>query len=85
MARLLQLLLLSSAVTMAVYAHANGGAFDFNNLDANGDGLVSRQEFVDGVTKGRNPDKMFARLDTDGDGYLTEGELAVAEQLRRRQ
>ena len=45
----------------------------FRNLDANGNGLVSRQEFAARHRAANNAD-MFAQLDADEDGNLTDRE-----------
>jgi len=39
------------------------GQFDFKNLDKNGDGKVSRDEFP-------GPPQFFDRLDANGDGFV---------------
>lgn len=49
--------------------------------DADGDGKVSRDEFVKARTA--SIEATFARMDTNGDGHLDEGEAeAAAEQMR---
>ena len=44
-------------------------------LDADGDGRVSRAEFVDG------PMPLFDRADTDHNGQLSKAEVTAAQQL----
>ena len=49
--------------------------------DTDGDGKVSRDEFIKAQTE--RLEKMFARMDTDGDGKLDEQEAkAAAERMR---
>lgn len=46
--------------------------------DKNGDGRISRAEFT-------GPERMFDRVDSDGDGILSSEELeAMGERMRRR-
>jgi Ca2+-binding EF-hand superfamily protein len=45
----------------------------FQAMDRNGDGYVSRQEFI-------GPPELFAKLDTDGDGRISREEAARADQ-----
>ncbi|MGI5818772.1 MAG: EF-hand domain-containing protein [Armatimonadota bacterium] len=45
--------------------------------DRDGDGRISQEEFG-------GPDHAFTRLDTDGDGYLTEAEVLEAGPRQRR-
>ena len=49
----------------------------WEEIDVNGDGLVSAQEHRAGA------DKMFEMLDADGDGVLTEGEGRRRKPKRR--
>ena len=59
------------------------GAFDA--ADADGDGNLSREEWREFPRAARNAarERMFARMDTNGDGVLEAGELAPdAERLR---
>jgi len=51
------------------------GQFDFKNLDKNGDGKVSRDEFP-------GPPQFFDRLDANGDGFITEDEISRMRQWR---
>jgi hypothetical protein len=51
-------------------------AFQF--LDADGDGVVGAAELQ------RASDRMFMRMDRDGDGYLTPMTAAERERLRER-
>ena len=46
-------------------------------LDANGDGVITREEFLS------RPMRMFDRLDMNGDGRITREEMAKARKLRR--
>lgn len=63
-----------------------GGDFMVGQFDADGDGKVTREEFING------PTLMFDRADTDQSGVLDPKELAAAkeaakaagEQLRNR-
>ncbi|WP_319521309.1 EF-hand domain-containing protein [uncultured Desulfosarcina sp.] len=48
--------------------HGPGASID--DLDQDGDGMVSESEF-------HGPPEIFDRLDTDGDGLLSETELAA--------
>jgi hypothetical protein len=49
--------------------------------DRDGDGRVSRQEYLD--TRAADVEAMFDRMDADGDGFLDEPEIArMAERLR---
>ena len=47
------------------------GAFD--EMDSDGNGVVTREEMADGA---------FSRLDTDGDGYVTEEEARAMHERR---
>ncbi|QFU21345.1 hypothetical protein FM038_003725 [Shewanella eurypsychrophilus] len=57
--------------------------FDFEKLDIDGDGKISKQEFLDSVPYSRAPEQRFSQLDSDSDGYLTKNELNSIS-LRRR-
>jgi len=56
---------------------------EFKKLDKNGDGKLSREEFVAGtetVGKGKKemtPEQQFKSLDKDGDGFLSPTEFAA--------
>ncbi|AQS37991.1 EF hand [Shewanella psychrophila] len=58
--------------------------FDFEKLDIDGDGNISKQEFLDLVFYSRSPEQRFSQLDRDSDGYLSQSELNSIS-LRRRQ
>jgi Ca2+-binding EF-hand superfamily protein len=59
---------------------------NFENLDTDGDGRLSREEMDQaGGPRGGPPEDLFDRMDTDGDGYVTEAERqAMREQWRSR-
>jgi hypothetical protein len=52
----------------------------FAKLDTDGDGMVSKQEWLNGPAKNIKPDDRvnarFAKLDTDGNGALDKNEWA---------
>ena len=52
-----------------------GGAEALKRMDANGDGVISKDEF-------RGPEQMFARLDANGDGQVDEQEAKQAGRGR---
>ncbi|WP_176473890.1 EF-hand domain-containing protein [Actibacterium ureilyticum] len=50
----------------------------FHRLDADGDGVISREEFLDLRRM------MFAMIDTDSSGTLTDAEIAAARESASR-
>jgi Ca2+-binding EF-hand superfamily protein len=56
------------AVRAVAGAHQPHADQMFENADANGDGRISRSEFM------AARDRAFTRLDRDGDGYLTSAD-----------
>ncbi|HEX2860939.1 MAG TPA: hypothetical protein VHN79_04840 [Lacunisphaera sp.] len=96
-ALVLSLVLVAGATLQA----ANAGASDavrYEQADSNGDGKISRQEFIAGVrnktnwwsrgdssaSTGQNAatPEMFTALDRNRDGYLTPDELEAGRRLR---
>lgn len=59
--------------TLALLCLAGGYAAAQQPADSDGDGAVSRQEFL--AAQAERAERRFARLDADGDGMLTESEL----------
>lgn len=45
----------------------------YEKIDANGDGMISRDEFVKNATE--RMDKRFSALDADGDGMVSKDEM----------
>ena len=55
---------------------------EFDKMDANGDGQISKKEFVDyqiAEVKAKSNNN-FKKLDADDDGYLSEDEIMSAMQ-----
>ena len=53
--------------------------FSFYELDADGNGMVSREEFA-ALSGASDPDVEFNLIDTDQDNYLTKEEVDVYNQ-----
>lgn len=72
---------------MVVVGVSATSAFAKHWADADGDGKVSLQEWIDGRTKAAQKNgtevkeksltNVFKQMDTDGDGFLSEEELAA--------
>jgi Ca2+-binding EF-hand superfamily protein len=65
----------------------------FKKLDTNGDGTLSKEEFVklselrknsEGKGKGKGAELLFSKLDTNGDGKLTLEEFRKLPELRKK-
>jgi len=71
--------------TLAACASAEPRAgMPFENLDANSDGVVSLEEFVDKAPSGRrDPEDIFRRVDADGDGHVSQQELDAMPKRRQ--
>jgi hypothetical protein len=55
----------------------------FTRLDTNGDGVLTRQEFMAGPNAQRNPDQapqVFRRMDRNGNGTLSRQEFVAGPQ-----
>ncbi|WP_076416550.1 EF-hand domain-containing protein [Shewanella sp. UCD-KL12] len=67
--------------------HAKGSksrhTFDFEKLDIDADGKISKQEFLDSITYSSPPEQLFNQLDSDSDGYLSKSELNSIKRRRR--
>ena len=73
----------SSAGTTAAPTSRSDALKDlFSQIDANGDGKVTKSEFEDALGAGgtnlRNADSVFGKLDKDGDGSVSLNELMSA-------
>ncbi len=54
-------------------------------FDDNEDGVLSANELDDMRPRGQNPERMFGRVDTDGDDMISEAEFEeAAEHMQRR-
>lgn len=74
-------MLCSTVIATTVSARDGGGREalpDFSEIDQNNDGAITPDE-LDAVRQGR-----FARVDTDGDGFLSLAELQAAASERGR-
>ncbi|HOV85994.1 MAG TPA: EF-hand domain-containing protein [Syntrophobacteraceae bacterium] len=50
---------------------------NFDRLDANQDGQVTKEEFMAAPHRTRNPERMFNKRDQNGDGTLTKEEFCA--------
>jgi hypothetical protein len=75
-------------VSPAIAQQGGGGQITFESLDADGDGIVTSEEFTANFNpparSGRTPDpeRVFGRWDADGNGEITAEEY---ENRPRRQ
>lgn len=78
-------------------SHQRKGPPEFSEIDTNGDGFVSEEEFAafraarmsaraeaGGKMKNAGTAPSFADIDTDGDGMLSEAELTAAHKARKQ-
>ena len=60
----------------------------FSQIDANGDGKITKSEFEDALGAGRTnleqADDVFSKLDKDSDGSVSLDEMAVGAEGRHR-
>ena len=78
-----KLILSTFAVLMiaapAAYAcHHDGGNYK-NNRDTNGDGVISKEEFVS------HAEKQFMKMDANNDGTVTKDEQHAAKKKMRQE
>jgi len=69
-------------------ARKNGEGPRFSRLDTNGDGVLSKDEWLAGPAKRiqtpRRADTRFGRIDADGDGAVDRAEFAKHRRQRER-
>lgn len=71
----------SSAALAQPQAPANRRIPSFAEQDTNKDDKVSKQEYASSLPSGVDPgltDRIFARLDTNNDGFITKGEVEAS-------
>ena len=60
----------------------------FEKRDADGDGKISKEEFMSGAEKRgveeEKAAKRFGRIDTDGDGFISSEEMGAAQERRQK-
>lgn len=61
----------------ALACHHMGKGEKFQKMDADGDGSISKSEFIS------KHEKKFSNMDADGDGVLTPQELKAAKEQRK--
>jgi hypothetical protein len=73
--------LVAASAALAQQGGGGGGAITFESLDADGDGVVTKEEFTANFNPpGRNggsppdPEMVFTRWDADGNGEITAEE-----------
>jgi hypothetical protein len=54
---------------------------NFDAMDADEDGVVTREEFLAFEHKGRNAEAMFTARDADSDGALTKDEFCAGKGM----
>ncbi len=50
-------------------------------MDKDGDGVVTREEFMAATHRRDNPEEIFKARDTDGNGKLTEAEFCSGKGM----
>lgn len=76
---LLSLILMSSVGSLQAKKSKNG-----NKLDTDGDGKVSKTEFVNGQKDKDKAEKKFSKLDKNSDGFLTKDEREGSEKKKKK-
>lgn len=83
-------LLLTMAATTAFAQQGAGRGITFESLDADGDGVVTKEEFAENfkppAREGRTPnvEAAFARFDADEDGKITKEEFDNRPRRQRQ-
>lgn len=54
---------------------------NFTSMDKDGDGVVTREEFMAVPHRRDNPEEVFKAKDTDGNGKLTEDEFCSGKGM----
>lgn len=55
----------------------------FKAMDTDGDGKISKKEFVAAQKDAGKAESRFAQLDKDGDGFLTQQEMAAGQKKKK--
>jgi Ca2+-binding EF-hand superfamily protein len=54
---------------------------NFTSMDKDGDGMVTREEFMAAPHRRDNPEEIFKAKDADGDGKLTKDEFCSGKGM----
>lgn len=74
------------ALSPVVSAASSNNQDRFNQMDANGDGTISKQEFLNNAPSNAyaSPEQIFSSLDTNSDDELTKEEMQNRQSSQRR-
>ena len=73
-------LIVAGALALAALPSAKAGdaAEKFKQMDTNGDGRISHEEYI------ASEQARFAKLDTNGDGIISAAELAAGQETKKK-